>query len=114
MAWLDGWRVVDLTTGISGAYATKLLADAGAEVVLVEAPEGHPLRRWSASGTEGGEASPLFRYLSGGKGSVGDAGDPLGAADLVVDEGQVDPEALGPATTLLSMTPCGRTGPWAG
>ncbi len=42
--WLEGHRVVDLTTGIAGAYATKLLADAGAEVVLVEPPEGHPLR----------------------------------------------------------------------
>ncbi len=68
--WLDGHRVVDLTTGIAGAYATKLLADAGAEVVLVEPPEGHPLRRWSASGSPTGDAGPLFRFLSAGKASV--------------------------------------------
>ena len=33
---LDGWKVVDLSTGIPGGYATKMLADGGAEVVKVE------------------------------------------------------------------------------
>jgi crotonobetainyl-CoA:carnitine CoA-transferase CaiB-like acyl-CoA transferase len=35
---LDGFVVVDFSTGIAGAYCTKLLADGGAEVIKVEAP----------------------------------------------------------------------------
>ena len=41
---LDDVRVVDLSSGISGAYCTKLLADAGADVVKVEGPDGDPFR----------------------------------------------------------------------
>ena len=36
---LSGCRVVDLSTWIAGAYATKLLADGGADVVKVETPD---------------------------------------------------------------------------
>ena len=47
---LAGFTVVDLSTGIAGAYCTKLLADGGATVIKVEPPEGDPLRHWSSSG----------------------------------------------------------------
>ena len=40
--------VVDLSSGISGAYCTKLLADAGADVVKVERPAGDPFRAEAA------------------------------------------------------------------
>ncbi len=42
---LYGHRILDLTTAGAGSYATRLLADMGAEVIKVEAPNnGGPLR----------------------------------------------------------------------
>lgn len=41
---LEGVRVVELATVIMGPYASMQLADLGAEVVKVEAPEGDPTR----------------------------------------------------------------------
>ena len=93
---LVGYTVVDLSTGIAGAYCTKLLADGGADVVKVESPQGDPLRRWSSSGTAIPAASDgaLFGYLAGSKHSVvadAEVGDDiemvhklLAAADAVV------------------------------
>ena len=48
MSGLSGLRVVDMSTGIAGAYTTKLFVDAGADVVKIEPAAGDPLRRWSA------------------------------------------------------------------
>ncbi len=41
---LAGLRVIDLSTTLPGAQATQFLADAGADVILVEGPQGSPLR----------------------------------------------------------------------
>ena len=115
---LTGVRVVDVGSGIATAYATKLLADAGADVVLVEPADGDPLRHWSATGAHlGGSDGALFRHLSAGKRSVvGDADALIGSADIVVESGGADPEALrshDPRLVVVSVTPYGRTGPYA-
>ncbi|MDV3127861.1 CoA transferase [Mycobacterium sp. 21AC1] len=81
---LDGYTVVDLSSGISGGYCTKLLADGGADVVKVECPDGDPLRSWSASGAviPPGADGALFTFLAGGKRSV--VIDPADDADLAL------------------------------
>ena len=75
---LDDLLVVELSTGIAGAYATKLFADAGAEVVKIEPPGGDPLRRLTVhDGDPGAEGAALFRFLCAGKASVlGSSTDP--------------------------------------
>ncbi|MBW2418509.1 MAG: CoA transferase [Deltaproteobacteria bacterium] len=126
MHGLGDLRVVDFSSHIAGPYCTKLLADAGADVVKVEGPEGDPLRRWSATGADlAGEDSALFRFLNASKRSVvGRPGDPeivelIADADLVVEDLAADVidaaelTARLPRLTLLSITPYGRTGPWA-
>jgi crotonobetainyl-CoA:carnitine CoA-transferase CaiB-like acyl-CoA transferase len=45
---LEGLRVVDLSTTLIGAQMSQVLADFGAEVVLVEPPGGSPLRDHAA------------------------------------------------------------------
>ena len=41
---LEGLTILDLTQYITGPYATKLLADFGADVIKVERPGGDPAR----------------------------------------------------------------------
>ncbi len=69
---LDGFTVVDLSSGIAGGYCTKILADGGAQIIKVEDPEGDSLRRWSASGAQVDAAAggALFSFLACSKHSV--------------------------------------------
>jgi crotonobetainyl-CoA:carnitine CoA-transferase CaiB-like acyl-CoA transferase len=129
-------RVLDLSTGIAGGYCAKLLGDAGAEVIKLEPPGGDPLRTRSASGSpvDRDTGSPIFQYLHAGhRSAVVDLATPQGlsfakraasACDLVLESGQPgDIEALGlgldalhhanAATSLLSISPFGRGGPWS-
>jgi crotonobetainyl-CoA:carnitine CoA-transferase CaiB-like acyl-CoA transferase len=52
-AALAGLRVIDLSTSVSGAWCSRMLADFGAEVVVVEPPGGSPLRKLAPFDGEG-------------------------------------------------------------
>lgn len=119
---LEGVRVLEVVSGIAGQYGGKLLVDAGATVVKLEPPGGDPLRRKVLSSAAGVRPSNLFAYLNGGKGSVvGEAHDvqrlDMAFDVIIVDEGVPD-EVIAtwraaPLEHIVSITPFGRTGPWA-
>ncbi len=106
---LNGVRVVDCTTEIAGPYCSKLLADAGADVVKVEPPAGDPLRHWGSGA--------LFEYLNASKRSVrGEALELAASADILVSGQRVDAAALwaeNPSLVVVVITPFGCTGPWS-
>ena len=130
-------RVVDYTSGIAGAYCAKMFADAGADVILVEPADGTALRSWSCNGgASDGTDGALFRYLRHGQRSVVDhdhTAEPTLArapglptapglvadADVVLVDGSspVDARRLAesdPGLVVISITPFGLTGPYAG
>jgi crotonobetainyl-CoA:carnitine CoA-transferase CaiB-like acyl-CoA transferase len=106
---LDGTRVLDRTGDIAGPYCTKLLADAGADVVRVEPAGGDPLRRW--------RSGALFDFLNASKRSVVEVGDLPAGADLLVTDEPVDVGPLwdvNPGLVVVTITPFGADGPWSG
>jgi len=64
---LDGLRVLDFTTTIAGPHCGRLLADLGAEVIKIEAPEGDMMR--TRPPLRDG-ASTSFGQLNAGKKSI--------------------------------------------
>jgi crotonobetainyl-CoA:carnitine CoA-transferase CaiB-like acyl-CoA transferase len=136
---LAGLSVLDLSAldrrvGLAGAYCAKLLVDAGADVSVVEPPEGETLRRWSASDPTGETAGAMHAFLrTSTRSVVADLALPSGRslvgglarhADLVIESfmGERAAElgldwatlaAVRPQVAVLSMTPYGQDGPWA-
>jgi crotonobetainyl-CoA:carnitine CoA-transferase CaiB-like acyl-CoA transferase len=135
MQALDNVVVLDLTHHIAGPYATKLLADFGADVIKVEPPGGDLTRRLGPF--QGDEAHPeksgLFFFLNTNKRSVvldleSAAGrDAVGAlarrADLVVENfrpGTIDRLGIGweflraqnPKLSLIQLSNFGQDGPY--
>jgi len=131
---LDGVRVLDLSDQ-QGAFAGKLLAGLGADVVLVEPPGGSPLRSippfWQ--GVEGPERSLFFWFYSAGKrGITLDWRTAAGAAtlrrlaaraDVLIESeapgtlaglgcGSAALRAANPRLVVASITPFGQTGPY--
>ena len=124
---LESVRVIDVSSSIAGAYCARLLADAGADVVHVEPPDGDPWRAWTVSGrpVDRERGGALFQFLHHGVRSVvGAPGDPaieelVAGADVVIDScAPSDPRpehwhAAHPGVVVCSITPYGRTGPYA-
>ena len=132
---LGTFRVLDLTQG-PGQYATRLLADLGADVIRIEPPDGGPARRTSpfASDHPGIDRSLTFLHFNSNKRSVvlnlEDDGDhtrliQLAAdADALVEDfppGYLEGIGLSyarmrevnPAIVVASVTPFGQVGPYA-
>ena len=63
-----GLKVIDLTTVFVGPYSTQLLADLGAEVIKVEAPDGD-LTRMTGPARNAGMTSS-FMQLNRNKRSI--------------------------------------------
>jgi crotonobetainyl-CoA:carnitine CoA-transferase CaiB-like acyl-CoA transferase len=134
---LDQLRIVEVGEGVSAAYATKLLADLGADVVKIEPPgRGDRTRRRGPfpGGVPHREKSGLFLYLNANKrGMTLDLMHPQSRevldalatrADLLVHD--VHPTqmaahgleyerlaAVQPALVMTSIAPFGLTGPHA-
>ncbi|MEK7873357.1 MAG: CoA transferase [Chloroflexota bacterium] len=132
----SGLTVVELGAGISAPYATKVLADLGAEVIKVEAPpHGDSARRHGPfpSNVPHSEHSGLFLWLNANKlGITLDTGTPTGRAvldrlvrqadvlvyaDSLPGAGDLDAAALNalqPQLIAVSVTPFGRSVSYAG
>lgn len=113
------WRVLELCNGLAASYCGKMFADAGADVVKIESPQGDSVRGWSAGGPPGA----LFGYLAAGKKSVVNHGQAeiaslLAAADLIVtdltDGWTLDAITAHTAASavVVAVTPFGTTGPY--
>ena len=72
MHGLEGVKVLELGTMVSAAYATKVMADLGADIVKVEEPGGDPARQRGPfpDGVIDPEQSGLFLYLNTNKRGV--------------------------------------------
>ena len=133
-AALTGIRVLDLTTNYA-AYAGRLLADLGADVVRLEPPEGSPVRSLAPcqTGPAGAPLSFAHAFLDAGKRSVTvdlmtSAGRELLAELAASSDAMIETPAAGatdhidfelvrrrnPGLVLVSISAFGRDGPYAG
>ncbi len=129
---LDGFRIIDLTSMISGPLATMILADQGADVVKVENPDGGDHTRAANNRRNGFSAS--FLNNNRNKRSVTlDLKNPLAldamlrllsTADVFVQNfrpgvaermglGEDAVRAVAPSIIYVSISGFGETGPYA-
>jgi len=129
---LAGYRVVDLTSVLFGPYATRILADYGAEVIKVEPPSGD-LTRWLEPFRSPGMGAMFIAANRGKRSIVLDLKQAEGreilrelvaSADILVHS--IRPKAaarlgitfdamraLRPDLIYCELTGYGQEGPWA-
>ena len=134
-AALSGLRVVDLSEGLAGPFAAKLLGDLGADVIKLEPPGGDSARfRGPFANGDDAEASAAFLFANTSKRSVViDPANPddlalqwelLARADVVVSHepeprlaarglGYEQLRARNSGIVLTTVTGFGSTGPYA-
>jgi crotonobetainyl-CoA:carnitine CoA-transferase CaiB-like acyl-CoA transferase len=126
---LEGIRVIDLTTVVSGPVCTMILADQGADVIKVEPPGGDIARRTVGDG----EFTAMFVSCNRGKRSIAlDLKQPaaleavrrlIAGADVLVQNfrpgtmerlGLDEPtmRAANPGLIYVSISGVGETGPY--
>ena len=136
MTPLAGLKVVELARILAGPWAGQTLADLGAEVIKVEAPEGDDTRRWGPPfiDRDGDRSAAYFHSCNRGKQSVtADFRTPEGQAfvcdlvkdaDILIENFKVGGlakyrldyaslAALNPRLIYCSITGFGQDGPYA-
>src|SRR5579863_1106367 len=128
---LHGYRVVDLTSMVSGPSATMLLADQGADVIKVESPQGDHTR--AAANRRGGFSASFLNNNRNKRSIALDLKAPAGVAALqrliasadvfiqnfrtgVIDRmgfGEAAVRALAPDIVYVSISGFGEEGPFA-
>ena len=130
---LDDLRVIELSCTSAAAFAGRFCADAGAEVILVEPPSGHPLRHEGPfpNSVRDPETSAAHLHVNAGKRSVTlDIQHETSVLRRLITSADVfltdlplpvlDPldlrwEVLSewdPALVMTQITPFGNTGPY--
>ena len=130
MGILSGLKVLDFSTLLPGPFATMMLADMGADVLKIEAPNREDLVKYE--GPMDGEVSAAFAHLNRSKRSLAlDLKKPeakeivyqlIKEYDIVVEQfrpGVMDKLGIGyeklkeinPAIIFCSITGYGQTGP---
>lgn len=133
---LDGIRVIELARILAGPWAGQTLADLGADVIKVEAPEGDDTRRWGPPFIDAGgeKTAAYFHATNRGKRSITcdfrtaegqeTVRKLIADADVVIENFKVgglqkyglDYQSLrkvNPRLIYCSITGFGQTGPYA-
>lgn len=133
---LAGIKVIELARILAGPWAGQTLADLGADVIKVEAPEGDDTRRWGPPfiDRDGDRSAAYFHATNRGKRSITcDFRTPEGQevvrrlvadADVVIENFKVGGLAkygldwaslseVNPRLIYCSITGFGQTGPYA-
>ena len=133
---LAGLKVIELARILAGPWAGQTLADLGADVIKLEAPEGDDTRRWGPPfiDRDGDRSAAYFHATNRGKRSVvvdfrtaeGQAlvRDLVADADVLIENFKVGGlakygldyaalAAVNPRLIYCSITGFGQTGPYA-